>query len=70
MFHHFPDLPSGEPGYDGLVRSTEFDYADLDYTHPVAIDDELAHQGSTRFASFIRSVTQSGFVRDEHSRGA
>ena len=20
MFHHFPDLPTGEPGYDGLVR--------------------------------------------------
>ena len=65
MFHHVPDLPSGEPGYDGLVRSTEFDYADLDYSHPVAIDDELAHQGSSRFASFIRSVTQSGFVRDD-----
>ncbi len=65
MFHHIPDLPTGEPGYDGLVRSTEFDYADLDYTQPVAIDDELAHQGSTRFASFIRSVTQSGFVRDD-----
>jgi RHS repeat-associated protein len=65
MFHHIPDLPTGEPGYDGLVRSTEFDYADLDYTQPVAIDDELAHQGSTRFASFIRSVTQSGYFRDD-----
>lgn len=31
MFHHIPDLPTGERGYDGLVRSTEFDYADLDY---------------------------------------
>jgi hypothetical protein len=29
------------------------------------VADELAHKGSTRFASFIRSVTQSGFVRDE-----
>ena len=54
MFHHIPDLPTGEKGYDGLVRSTEFDYADLDYDQPVAIEDELAHQGSTRFASFIR----------------
>lgn len=65
MFHHIPDLPTGEKGYDGLVRSTEFDYADLDYTQRVTIQDELAHQGSTRFASFIRRVTQSGYVRDE-----
>lgn len=63
MFHHIPDLPTGEKGYDGLVRSTEFDYADLDYTQPITIDDELAHQGSTRFASFIRRITQSGYVR-------
>lgn len=65
MFHHIPDLPTGEKGYDGLVRSTEFDYADLDYSQSVAIKDELAHQGSTRFASFIRAVTQSGYVREE-----
>jgi RHS repeat-associated protein len=65
MFHHIPDLPTGEKGYDGLVRSTEFDYADLDYRLPVAIEDELAHEGSTRFASFIRAVTQSGYVRDD-----
>jgi RHS repeat-associated protein len=65
MFHHIPDLPTGEKGYDGLVRSTEFDYADLDYSQPVAIEDELRHQGSTRFASFIRAVTQSGYMRDD-----
>jgi RHS repeat-associated protein len=65
MFHHFPDLPTGEQGYDGLVRSTEFDYADLDLTTPVPIEAELAHQGSTRFASFLRAVTQSGYVRDD-----
>ncbi|MEH2539207.1 SpvB/TcaC N-terminal domain-containing protein [Bradyrhizobium sp. AZCC 1699] len=68
MFHHIPDLPSGEKGYDGLVRSTEFDYADLDYAQPVqpvTVEDELAHQGSTRFASFLRAVTQSGYVRDD-----
>jgi len=62
MFHHFPDLITGENGYDGLVRSTAFDYGDMDFTLAVAIDDELSHQGSTRFASFIRSVTQSGYV--------
>ncbi len=65
MFHHIPDLPTGEKGYDGLVRSTEFDYADLHYGAPVAIEDELAHQGSTRFASFIQAAWQSGYVRDE-----
>jgi len=65
MFHHIPDLPTGERGYDGLVRSTELDYADLDYGEPVAIEDELVHQGSTRFASFIRAVSQSGYVRDD-----
>lgn len=65
MFHHIPDLPTGEKGYDGLVRSTEFDYADLDYSQPVGIEDELAHQGSTHFASFIRAVTQSGYIRDD-----
>lgn len=65
MFHHIPELPGGGKGYDGLVRSTEFDYADLDYAQPVTIDQELAHQGSTRFASFIRAVTQSGYVLDE-----
>jgi RHS repeat-associated protein len=63
MFHHIPDLPTGEKGYDGLVRSTEFDYADLDYGKPVTIEDELGHQGSTRFASFICRITQSGYVR-------
>lgn len=65
MFHHIPDLPTGEKGYDGLVRSTELDYEDLDYSQPVTIEEELAFQGSTRFASFIRSVTQSGYVRDD-----
>jgi RHS repeat-associated protein len=60
MFHHFPEL-GDEPC---LVRSTAFDYADLDCSHPIGIDAELTHQGSTRFASFICSVTQSGFVRD------
>ncbi|HXF41693.1 MAG TPA: SpvB/TcaC N-terminal domain-containing protein, partial [Blastocatellia bacterium] len=61
MFHHFDEL-GDEPC---LVRSTEFDYAGLNYSQPITIEDELAHQGSTRFASFIRSVTQSGYVRDD-----
>jgi len=60
MFHHFAEL-GNEPC---LVRSTEFTYGDFDDTVPTPIEAELAHEGSTRFASFIRSVTQSGFVRD------
>jgi hypothetical protein len=47
------------------VASLEFNYADLDYTQPVTIEYELAHQGSTRFASFVRAVTQSGYLRDD-----
>ncbi|MGH9871286.1 MAG: SpvB/TcaC N-terminal domain-containing protein [Pyrinomonadaceae bacterium] len=61
MFHHFRELGT-EPC---LVRSTQFEYADLDYSLPTTIEAELAFQGSTRFASFIRAVIQSGFVRDE-----
>ncbi|MBP1990486.1 SpvB/TcaC N-terminal domain-containing protein [Paenibacillus eucommiae] len=63
MFHHFAEL-GDEPC---LVQSMAFEYADLDYSQPVAIEDELAHKGSTRVASFISSVVQSGFVRD-HTR--
>ena len=61
MFHRFDEL-GDEPC---LVRSTEFEYADLDYSQPATIEAELAHQGSTRFASFVRTATQSGFVRDD-----
>jgi RHS repeat-associated protein len=60
MFHRFDEL-GAEPC---LVRSTEFDYADLDYTQSQQVEAELAHQGSTRSASFIRRMTQSGYVRD------
>jgi hypothetical protein len=61
MFHRFAEL-GGEPY---LVRSTEFEYADFNYSQPATVEAELAYQGSTRFASFIRAVTQSGFVRDD-----
>jgi len=61
MFHHFAELGS-EPY---LIRSTEFEYDDLDYSQPITSEAELSHPGSNRFASFIRAVTQSGFVRDE-----
>jgi RHS repeat-associated protein len=60
-FHRFAELGS-EPT---LVRSTDFAYADLDYSQPVTIEAELACPGSTRFASLLRAVVQSGFVRDD-----
>jgi RHS repeat-associated protein len=53
MFHHVPDLVSGEQGYDGLVRSTDFGYShQLDPT-------------STRnpVYTFLRTVTQTGYRR-------
>ncbi len=63
MFHNFPEL--GADPY--LVRSTEFDYADfnaeLDAAATDSLDSERTHQGSTRYASFIQRVVQSGYVR-------
>jgi RHS repeat-associated protein len=72
MFHRFPEL--GNEPY--LVRSTEFDYSDFDYSQghqgqeqqeeqPIAVKAELEYEGSTCFASFIQSVTQSGYVLDK-----
>lgn len=62
MFHQFPEL--GEEPY--LVRSTELNYSDFDYSSsPFSVSDELDHKGSTRIASFIQNVTQSGYVKDE-----
>jgi RHS repeat-associated protein len=61
MFHRFAEL--GDESC--LVSSDEFEYADLDYSQPTTVEAELAHQGSTRFASFMRSATRSGFVRDD-----
>jgi hypothetical protein len=60
MFHKFQEL--GPEPY--LVRSTEFDYADFDYAKPFTVETELSHKGSTRIASFIRAVRQSGYVAD------
>ncbi len=68
MFHRFLELGS-EPS---LVRSTEFDYSDFDYLPKSSnqnlernVVEELAHKGSTRFASFIQSVIRSGYVQDK-----
>jgi RHS repeat-associated protein len=61
MFHHFHEL--GDEPY--LIRSTEFDYSDFDYSQPFTVDAELEHHGSRRIASFLRAITQSGYVREE-----
>ncbi len=67
MFHHFTEL--GEHPY--LVRSTEFDYADFEYDDSAIPNllNELEHEGSTRFASFIQSVSQSGYLLDDSVPG-
>ncbi|QJD87672.1 SpvB/TcaC N-terminal domain-containing protein [Cohnella herbarum] len=59
MFHRFAELGSRPC----LVRSTEFTYGDFDYTEPYRVENELSHRGSSRMASFIQTVTQSGYVR-------
>ncbi|GGO53673.1 SpvB/TcaC N-terminal domain-containing protein [Streptomyces lasiicapitis] len=64
MFHRIPDL--GPDPY--LVRSTEFGYRDLKADSQVAPEEQLAHQGSTRIASFLMSVTQSGYLRQPDGR--
>jgi len=64
MFHRFPELFPGVGTQPYLVRSTEFNYLDFDYPTNFTVRNELEHGGSTRFASFIYSVTQSGYVRD------
>jgi RHS repeat-associated protein len=61
MFHRFDEL--AQQPY--LARSTEFEYADFDYSAPASIEMQLAHQGSSRFGSFVRSITQSGYLRDD-----
>jgi RHS repeat-associated protein len=64
MFHRFPEL--GTEPY--LVRSTDFSYADIDYSNPnhvIRVSEELKHPGSTRFASFIQNVVQSGYLQDK-----
>ncbi|MEV6596687.1 SpvB/TcaC N-terminal domain-containing protein [Actinoplanes sp. NPDC051346] len=58
VFHRLPEL-GPEPC---LVHATEFDYRDL-APEGVTVEQELHHEGSTRFASFLMSVTQHGLER-------
>jgi len=55
MFHHIPDLPTGQEGYDGLVRSTGFEY--LYETDPT-------HARNPVYSQLV-SVTQSGYKLQE-----
>ncbi|MFN0252801.1 MAG: SpvB/TcaC N-terminal domain-containing protein [Kofleriaceae bacterium] len=64
MFHYFDELTARIGGEPYLVRATELHYDDLGYDAPIDVDAELAHAGSTRVASFIRSVNQVAFVHD------
>lgn len=53
MFHHIPDLPGGEKGYDGLVRSTDLTYSPT---------DDPGTAGNAVY-TFLREVTQTGYRR-------
>jgi RHS repeat-associated protein len=54
MFHHMPELATGEKGYEGLVRSTDFTYA--------RAQDPTTARGPVY--TFLRSVTQTGYRLD------
>ncbi|HYI12531.1 MAG TPA: SpvB/TcaC N-terminal domain-containing protein [Thermoanaerobaculia bacterium] len=53
MFHHIPDLASGEKGYEGLVRSTDFTYSHEQ--EPLSTRNPVY--------TFLRAVTQNGYRR-------
>jgi RHS repeat-associated protein len=54
MFHHIPDLPTGEPGYEGLVSSTDFMYTfEADPT-----------SSKNPVYSFMSAVTHHGYRLD------
>jgi hypothetical protein len=52
MFHHVPALPTGEAGYDGLVRST-------DLTYSTGADP---HEDAPVY-TYLRAITQTGHRR-------
>ena len=64
MFHHFPDVKDAsgqiiEQGYDGLVRSTDFDYS----------YEENPADARNPIYSFLLSVTQSGYNKQTPGGG-
>lgn len=52
MFHHFADASDGTVGYEGLVRSTDFSYAEAETATVAPIYSKLL------------SVTQQGYQKD------
>src|SRR5262249_55960606 len=55
MFHHFPGVP--EVGAGCLVRSTDFTYS----------QNESASKSDNPVYSFLKAVTQRGYVREGNS---
>ncbi|CAG7644579.1 hypothetical protein PAESOLCIP111_04733 [Paenibacillus solanacearum] len=51
MFHHIPDDPEGQKGYDGLVRSTDFTYQ---------ADKERSNSPTPVYSKLIK-VTQNSY---------
>jgi RHS repeat-associated protein len=55
MFHHFPKGKHGEPGYGGLVHSTDFAYDQ---------QDPQSQLVGNPIATKLASITQTGYSRD------
>lgn len=55
MFHHFPKIDGKESGYDGLVRSTDFQYDQ---------QDPQSQLIGNRVATKLISATQTGYKLD------
>lgn len=53
MFHHIRNLPMGEAGYDGVVRSTDFTYS----------HENNPTDARNPIFSFLTSATQTGYKR-------
>ncbi|MBC7985670.1 MAG: toxin, partial [Sphingomonadaceae bacterium] len=53
MVHHIPDIAGGDPGYDGVVRSTEFSYLH---------DAQPPDSGLPGYAMLV-GITQAGWRR-------
>ena len=53
MFHHIPDSSASQPGYDGLVKSTDFTYS---------YEQDPKHARNPAY-TFLRAVAQTGYQR-------
>ena len=53
VFHHIPDFATGEKGYEGLVRSTDFSYS----------RQQDPTNARNPVYAFLRAVTQTGYNR-------